>query len=316
MLGSVRAFAREGKPVYAECGGMLYLAQSLTARATERHTRWRRASASLRDDRAPGQVRLCDREAYARTACWARRARRCAGTAFTTRSMLDEPAVETCYEVTYSLAKREEAEGFRVGNVLASYVHLHFRTAPGIAASVRRGGACSATRGGPCMKRCSLLLLACWRRFPASAAARSLTKPAARSPCPTIRTASSAWCPASRTASSRSARATTWSPSATTSSTRPRRCRSPASAPSATHRSKPSSPSIPTSSSASRDNTQQASLDKIAQLGIPVYLVDPHGLAGIFHSLLELGPPSNREPQAARARRTPASPRRRGAAAA
>ncbi len=45
-------------------------------------------------------------------------------------------------------------------------------------------------------------------------------------------------------------------------------------------------------------NTDQPILDKIAQLGIPVYLVDPHGLEGIFHSLLSLGTALNREPQA------------------
>lgn len=45
-------------------------------------------------------------------------------------------------------------------------------------------------------------------------------------------------------------------------------------------------------------NTQQAVLDKIVQLGIPVYLVDPHGLGGIFHSLQSLGTALDREPQA------------------
>jgi iron complex transport system substrate-binding protein len=45
-------------------------------------------------------------------------------------------------------------------------------------------------------------------------------------------------------------------------------------------------------------NTQQAELDKIAKLGIPVFLVDPHGLPGIFHSLLSLGTALHREPEA------------------
>ena len=45
-------------------------------------------------------------------------------------------------------------------------------------------------------------------------------------------------------------------------------------------------------------NTQQSILDKITQLGIPVYLVDPHGLPGIYRSLLSLGTALNREPQA------------------
>ncbi len=45
-------------------------------------------------------------------------------------------------------------------------------------------------------------------------------------------------------------------------------------------------------------NTQQATLDKIAALGIPVFLVDPHGLSGIFRALTSLGAALNREPQA------------------
>ncbi len=45
-------------------------------------------------------------------------------------------------------------------------------------------------------------------------------------------------------------------------------------------------------------NTRQAILDRITALGIPVYLVDPHGLPGIMHSLLSLGTALNREPQA------------------
>ena len=34
---------------------------------------------------------------------------------------------------------------------------------------------------------------------------------------------------------------------------------------------------------------QQASLDQLQHLGIPVYLVDPHGIAGILHSVVSLG---------------------------
>ena len=43
---------------------------------------------------------------------------------------------------------------------------------------------------------------------------------------------------------------------------------------------------------------QRSVLDQIQNVGIPVYLVDPHGIAGILHSIDSLGQAINREPQA------------------
>ena len=44
---------------------------------------------------------------------------------------------------------------------------------------------------------------------------------------------------------------------------------------------------------------QQSVLDQIQHLGIPLYLVDPHGIAGILHSVVSLGQAAGREMQAA-----------------
>ncbi len=44
----------------------------------------------------------------------------------------------------------------------------------------------------------------------------------------------------------------------------------------------------------------QAILDQIQRHGIPVYLVDPHGISGIFRSISDLGDALNRIPQAAK----------------
>jgi cobyrinic acid a,c-diamide synthase len=41
--------------------------------------------------------------------------------------------VQTSYHVQYSMSGKEEMEGFGQGNVLASYIHLHFRANPAVA---------------------------------------------------------------------------------------------------------------------------------------------------------------------------------------
>ncbi len=42
----------------------------------------------------------------------------------------------------------------------------------------------------------------------------------------------------------------------------------------------------------------QGTLDQLRRMGIPVFLVDPHGVQGILHSILSLGEATGREPEA------------------
>ena len=44
--------------------------------------------------------------------------------------------------------------------------------------------------------------------------------------------------------------------------------------------------------------TQQSTLDQIARMGIPVYLVEPHGLSGVLRSVTDIGHALNRDIQA------------------
>ena len=55
------------------------------------------------------------------------------GHSFHYSRLLSAGDVQTSYQVQYSLSGKQEAEGFTAGNVLASYIHLHFRAAPSIA---------------------------------------------------------------------------------------------------------------------------------------------------------------------------------------
>lgn len=132
MLQSVRNFEAEAKPIYAECGGMLYLAQSLVTKDGHEHALG--GVLPFRFDMTPRLVNFgYVTVTLTRDCMLGARGTEMRGHSFHYSRMLDAPAVETCYEAAYSLAKRVEPEGFCVGNVLASYLHLHFRAAPGMA---------------------------------------------------------------------------------------------------------------------------------------------------------------------------------------
>ena len=133
MLEAVRAFAGSGKPVYAECGGMLYLAESLRAdgedysmagvlplsmQMTEKLVQFGYATVELTEDCLLGRKGTVVR-----------------GHSFHYSQIASQGEMATCYRVQYSLSGREELEGFRKDNVLASYVHLHFRANPAVVES-------------------------------------------------------------------------------------------------------------------------------------------------------------------------------------
>lgn len=134
MLAAVRQFAASGRPVYAECGGMIYLARDLVTadgqsyplagvlpfamEMTEKLVKFGYATVEITRDCLLGK-----RGASMR------------GHSFHYSRMLNAPATETSYTVRYSLSGVEEEEGFTLGQVLASYVHVHFRAAPEIAPS-------------------------------------------------------------------------------------------------------------------------------------------------------------------------------------
>ena len=131
MASSIRNFAASGRPIYAECGGMIYLSHSLSTSGqnlpmlgilpfdfemTGRLVNFGYATARFTRDCLLGPAGTIVR-----------------GHSFHYSRILGEPTISTCYQVDYSLSRRTESEGFSQSNILASYIHLHFATNPEIA---------------------------------------------------------------------------------------------------------------------------------------------------------------------------------------
>jgi len=131
LVSDIREFAALGRPVYAECGGMMYLGESLRTRdgkvhamagvlpidteMTEKLVHFGYVEVELLQDSLIGTKGTMLRgHSFHCSQCSATR---------------DLPAA---FEVRYTLSKRTGAEGYACGNVLASYIHLHFRGAPSI----------------------------------------------------------------------------------------------------------------------------------------------------------------------------------------
>ncbi len=133
MLKSLRAFAASGRPVYAECGGLMYLSESLETREGKCYplagviparTRMRQekkflgyVEASLRAD-----------------SLWGREGDLLRGHEFHYSEMVSDGIGDPRWQPVYALRRKRPGtiipEGYQCGNVLASYAHLHFPSRP------------------------------------------------------------------------------------------------------------------------------------------------------------------------------------------
>ncbi len=131
MRDAVRRAAEAGLPIYAECGGLMYLAETLEDFEGRTHPmagvtpgrsflKGTHLTLGYRTVRAVVESPLLDAGETAR------------GHEFHLSALREDPRGATpAYEV---LDQPGRMEGFRVGNVLSSYVHLHFASKRGLAA--------------------------------------------------------------------------------------------------------------------------------------------------------------------------------------
>jgi cobyrinic acid a,c-diamide synthase len=132
MREAIRAFAAAGGPVYAECGGFMYLTEAIVDADGREYP-----MAGIFPTRARMQQRLAAL-AYVQAETlndshWLRAGERIRGHEFRYSNIDPMPdEIARCFRLHAKNGTREE--GYALGSVLAGYAHLHFRSSPGFAA--------------------------------------------------------------------------------------------------------------------------------------------------------------------------------------
>jgi cobyrinic acid a,c-diamide synthase len=135
MLVGVRAFAEAGKPVYAECGGMVYLGRALTLLEGRSYTMAGVLPIEFEMTSRLVHFGYVDVEFVADCLLGAK-GTTVRGHSFHCSRVLSGMSMPTAYRLNYSLSGRDELEGYQFKNVLASYAHLHFRGNPAMVTSL------------------------------------------------------------------------------------------------------------------------------------------------------------------------------------
>jgi len=130
MLASLRAAARQGMPIYGECGGAMYLGTCLTDR--DSHTYPMAGLVPLDCSMTQPRLTLGYRTVTARRSTMLQQqGERSPGHEFHWSVQREQPDADmAAYDIEGPVARRE---GFSSGSVLASYIHLHLGSAPHLA---------------------------------------------------------------------------------------------------------------------------------------------------------------------------------------
>jgi len=133
MKEDIRKFANSGRPVYGECGGLMYLSGGIETRDSISYPMVGLVPARTRMlDRIKslGYVEITLQE----DSLWGKKGDLLRGHEFHYSELLVTPAGNEgwrpVYDVTYRRTNAVYHEGFQRGNILASYIHLHLAGRP------------------------------------------------------------------------------------------------------------------------------------------------------------------------------------------
>jgi len=136
MRRSVGEFAASGRPVYAECGGLMYLSQGITAAGGERHAMCGVLPCGTRMQERRKALGYVEAQ-LTEDSLWGSCGSVARGHEFHYSEPDGDPAGEAGWKSVYRIRRARggepEYEGFTNGTVLASYVHLHFAARPEMA---------------------------------------------------------------------------------------------------------------------------------------------------------------------------------------
>jgi len=133
MLAAIKEFSSSGRPVYAECGGLMYLCRTLEKKDGAQYP-----MAGI----IPASTRMLDRlkslgyveVTLKADSLWGAEGATMRGHEFHYSELTADPTVDAAWRAVYDLKKRRTdsaaKEGFQSGRVLASYSHLHLASRP------------------------------------------------------------------------------------------------------------------------------------------------------------------------------------------
>ncbi|MDH5477239.1 MAG: cobyrinate a,c-diamide synthase [Nitrospinota bacterium] len=137
MLQDVRSFFASGRPVYAECGGLIYLSRGVEDGEGKK---WPMVGKLAAWTRMLGRFRALGyvEARLTRPSLFGAAGDRLRGHRFHYSELMEDPMAEPEWSQAYELVRprngEKSQEGYQHGRTLASYAHIHFASAPGATA--------------------------------------------------------------------------------------------------------------------------------------------------------------------------------------